>query len=179
MSSINIKLSEAYGITPLGEYGSQILRDGKQVFKSTNKPSLFENWQEALDYARVHLNTLKPARRDENPILISVIDRWGVKVRVNQNALNDPLRLIIPIYNRNGIRIVDSATYKGDRGSAFIHKANIVGTDQNAESELAVKTLLVKEIDPQADPAEFSLVPGEGAPQYTFYAGKDEQLSLF
>ena len=177
MSSINTKLSKAYGIRDLGLFGAEIIRDGKQVFKSTAKATKFENWQEALNYARANLGI---SHRDANPVLIYVTDRWGNKVRVNQNALNDPDRLSIPVYNKNGVKITDQKTYNPalHLSSAKIHKANIVGTREYEEDQKALEELNERWAK-KDQPQEPLKVPGEGAPQYTFYAGKDVQLSLF
>lgn len=89
--------------------------------------------------------TIRPGStlRDANPILIYVVDRWGRRVRINKNALEDPQRLIIPIYNNRGVKISDSASYKykRDSGRAVIHKANIPGTPEFEKSQIALEAL--------------------------------------
>jgi hypothetical protein len=176
MSSINNKLSKTYGIRDLGLFGSEIIRDGKQIFKSTSKASKFENWQECLNYARTHIGL---RHRDSDPVLIYITDVYGEKVRINEKALNDPDRHIIPIYNRLGDKIVDSKTYDGDKGKAFIHKANIPGTPEHKESQAEAAQASAPAETAEPDPESFPKVKGAGAAQYTFDLQPGEQLSLF
>jgi len=119
--------------------------------------------------------------RDDNPILIYVTDAWNRKVRVNKNALDDPGRLVIPVYNRFGIRIYDQKSFDPNKhlGICSIHKGNIVGTPEYEESQKAVKALEEKWASEEPEPApDYPTVKGEGAPQYTFLPGKEVQLSL-
>jgi hypothetical protein len=61
------------------------------------------------------------------PNLVYVITVYGEKLRVNQIDLDNSSRVLIPIYNRNGIRILDQKTYnpKKDLGRSLLHKENI------------------------------------------------------
>ena len=63
-----------------------------------------------------------------NPIeLIYVTTVYNEKLRVNKYDLENPNKILIPIYNRNGIKIYDSKSYnwKHDSGKEMLHKGNI------------------------------------------------------
>jgi hypothetical protein len=59
--------------------------------------------------------------------LVYVTTIYGEKIRVNKRDLEDARKALIPVYNRNGIRIVDSRSYnpKSDLGKTMLHKDNI------------------------------------------------------
>jgi len=59
--------------------------------------------------------------------LIYVNTRWG-KIRINEDDLKDQRKILVPIYDRKGVRIIDHRTYtaKKDAGRAFLHKDNII-----------------------------------------------------
>lgn len=192
MSSINPKLASAYGLTLEGETGLQVVVDNIAIlFKS--KPTQFENWQEALKYCRKHIIPKKvgpivdlpegivystPASRIGNTLwLCQVYERWDLKdYRKFEYGFVRATRYLYttgdgvwrkdedhPKYNHN------DGTYAGlPKGLRQIFLAH--------ESEI-LEALITP--DREADRTEYHLVPGQGAPQYTFYAGNEIQLHLF
>jgi hypothetical protein len=68
MSSINAKLSAAYGITPYGKNGMEIIRNGASVKKFTDKRTAFENWEAAVKWARSHPAPTPPAKIGGTPV---------------------------------------------------------------------------------------------------------------
>lgn len=59
--------------------------------------------------------------------LVYVTTVYDEKLRVNKFDLEDSRKTLIPIYNRNGVKITDSKTYdwKKDSGKVMLHKGNI------------------------------------------------------
>lgn len=159
MSSINNKLSEYYGIKPSGETGMEIMQKNGRPVKFTRHLTRFENWQEAVEWARVNVTVKRP-----DPILVYVTDLWGHRVRVNKAELDNPAKIFCKVYNQYGKLVTET-----DDSDAIpvIHKSNIVGTAKNEQAD--------PDPDPDPDP---DTVQGEGAPQYTFFGDETKGVQL-
>lgn len=60
--------------------------------------------------------------------LVYVLTVYNQRLRVDQDDLDNPDKILIPVYNRDGVKIFDSMSYdfKRDSGRAMLHKDNIL-----------------------------------------------------
>lgn len=59
--------------------------------------------------------------------LIYVKTIYNEKIRIDKEDLDNPKKILIPIYNKNGVKIMDQKSYnpKRDLGKCYLHKSNI------------------------------------------------------